>query len=96
MTLIFESSTCHLPGGRRTAVVHICVVKYIKSCQLLLAYVGSVSVRFQSKERGAAKAENPVPRRSSVFLCSETTRKRLLRRLATFREMSGAVPYLPH
>ena len=76
--------------------MHICVVKYIKSYQLLLACVGSVSVRFQSKERGAAKAENPVPRRSSVFLCSETIRKRLLRRLATFREMSGAVPYLPY
>ena len=54
MTLIFESSTCHLPGGRRTAVVHIYVVKYIKSYQ----------PRFQSKERGAAKTENPVPRSS--------------------------------
>ena len=28
-----------------------------------------------------AKTENLVPRRSSVFLCSETTRKRLVRRL---------------
>ena len=27
---------------------------------------------------GAAKTENPVPRRSSVFLSSETTQKRLL------------------
>ena len=30
----------------------------------------------------AAKTENPIPRRSSVFRYSETTRKRLLRRLA--------------
>ena len=28
-----------------------------------------------------AKTENPVTSRSSVFLCSETSRKRLLRRL---------------
>ena len=28
-----------------------------------------------------AKTENPVPRRSSFFFCSETTLKRLLRRL---------------
>ena len=50
-------------------------------------------MNFRSKEGGtrvkghsrsifrAAKTENPVPRRSSVFLCSETTRKRLPRRL---------------
>ena len=56
-------------------------------------FYASVSMRFRSKERGtrvkddsrsifcAAKTENPVPCRSSVFLCSETTRKRLPRRI---------------
>ena len=33
----------------------------------------------------AAKTENPVPRRSLVFLCSQTTRKRLLRRLRIYK-----------
>ena len=33
----------------------------------------------------AAQTENPVTRPSSVSLCSETTRKRLLRRLARLR-----------
>ena len=62
-------------------------------------FYASVSVSFRSKERGtrvkghsrsifrAAKTENPVPRRSSVFLCSETTRKRLPRRL--LRQKNG-------
>ena len=60
-----------------------------------LACVASFSVPFQSKEQERepktarkmgrkqhpAKTENTSPRRSSVFLCSETTRKRLLRGL---------------
>ena len=74
----------------------------------MVAFVASVSVRFQSKQRKegnkprekwgdqdlpplsffgscsnfcTAKTESTVPRRSSVFLCSETTRQRLIRRL---------------
>ena len=31
------------------------------------------------------KNENPVPRRSSVFLCSGTARKRLLLRLCVYQ-----------
>ena len=62
-----------------------------------VACVASVSVRFRSKERGKRvkdRAENGIfwllfhfsrgqnrESRSSVFLCSETKRKRLLRRL---------------
>ena len=60
-----------------------------------LACVASVSVPFRGKEQERepktarkmgrkqhpAKTENPSPRRSLVFLCSETTRKRLLRSL---------------
>ena len=56
---------------------------------------GAVSLRFRSKEQGTRvkdtfhfsrgqNKKNPVPRRSSVFLCSQTTRKRLLRRLRDF------------
>lgn len=56
---------------------------------------GAVSLRFRSKEQGMRVKDtfhfsrgqvkkNPVPRRSSVFLCSETIRKRLLRRLRDF------------
>ena len=60
-----------------------------------LACVASVSVPFRSKEQERepktsgkmgrkqhpTKTENPSPRRSSVFLCSEPTRKRLPRSL---------------
>ena len=35
------------------------------------------------------KTENPVPRRSSVFLCSETARKRLLHRLSIRAPLGG-------
>ena len=59
--------------------------------------VAAVSVRIRSEEQGtlsqrplfgsrsifrAANTENPVPRRSAVSLCSETTRKHLPHRLA--------------
>ena len=44
--------------------------------RLQLACVARVSVRFRSKERGQNRKS-----RSSVFLCSETKRKRLLSRL---------------
>ena len=44
--------------------------------RLQLACVACVSVRFRSKERGQNRKS-----RSSVFLCSETKRKRLLSRL---------------
>ena len=62
-----------------------------KEKETIVACAASVSVRFRSKERRtrvkdrAAKTENPVPRLSSVFLCFETTRKRLLRRLKQIR-----------
>ena len=38
------------------------------------------------------KTENPVPRRSSVFLCSETARKRLLHRLCVYYFRSIQAP----
>ena len=50
-----------------------------------VAAVASVSVRFRRKaaERGTRKGIRTHSCRSSIFLCSETTRKRLLSRLET-------------
>ena len=43
---------------------------------------GTDKERESKTTRKMGQTENPVPLRSSVFLCSETTRKRLLRRLS--------------
>ena len=51
------------------------------------ACLASVSVRFRSQERGT----RVIFRRASVFLCSETTRKRLLCRLT--RQLTNNRPY---
>ena len=73
-----------------------------------LACVASVSVRFQSKERWTrvkSRAKNGASKRAgrrgqnrtsrpSVFLCSETKRKRLLRRLIISFHWSTSVVFI--
>ena len=77
-----------------TASITLCYFFEAQSIKASLACLASVSVRFRSKERGTRVkdcAKNGVSKergvgqnresRSSVFLWSETKRKRLLRRL---------------